>query len=91
MLFVAAVTEVDTYFHDHAALKVTPLTLLHLSRTPEVDVGGMGSMPLHFVAVQRMAAEGQPEKMASDMEVSMEKRCGAEFLHAEKVASVDIH
>jgi len=31
-----------------------------------------------------MAAEGQIDKMASDMEVQMEQRCVIEFLYAEK-------
>ena len=31
-----------------------------------------------------MAAEGQFDKMASDMEVWMKKRCATEHLHAEK-------
>lgn len=35
-----------------------------------------------------MAAEGQPDKMASDFEVHMKKRCGIEFFHAEKLHSL---
>ena len=38
-----------------------------------------------------MAAEGQSDKMASDMEVQMKQRCVAEFLHVEKMAPTDIH
>ncbi len=38
-----------------------------------------------------MAAEGQSDKMASDMEVDTEQRCVVEFLHAEKMAPTDIH
>ena len=38
-----------------------------------------------------MAAEGQSDKMASDMEVSVKERCGIEFLHLEKMAPTDIH
>ena len=38
-----------------------------------------------------MAAEGQSDWMASDMEVPMEQRCVIEFLHEEKMASIDIH
>jgi len=37
-----------------------------------------------------MAAEGQSDKMPSDMEVQMKQMCGTE-LHAEKVAHVDVH
>jgi len=38
-----------------------------------------------------MTAEGQSEKMASDMEVRMKQRCVIEFLHAEKIAPSDIY
>jgi len=37
-----------------------------------------------------MAAEGQSDKMVSDMEVCMKQRCVIEFLHAEKIAPTDI-
>ena len=38
-----------------------------------------------------MAAEGQSDKMASDMEVCTEQRCGTEFLHVDKMALTGIH
>jgi len=38
-----------------------------------------------------MTAEGQSDKMASDMEVRMKQRYVTEFLHAEKIAPNDIH
>ena len=38
-----------------------------------------------------MAAEGQSDTMASDMEVCMAQRCGTEFLLAEKMPLIDIH
>jgi len=38
-----------------------------------------------------MAAEGQSDKIACDMEVQMKQRCGIEFLHMEKTAPTDIH
>ena len=38
-----------------------------------------------------MTAEGQSDKMASDIEVRMKQRCVTEFLHAEKIAPNDIH
>jgi len=38
-----------------------------------------------------MAAEEQSDPMASDVEVCMKKRCVTEFLHAEKLAPLDIH
>ena len=44
--------------------------------TSEVDVGGMAvelnlpnNFPLHVVAVWQMAAEGQSDRIASDMEM----------------------
>ena len=39
--------------------------------------------------MQQMAAEGQPEKMTSDMEVHMKERCAIEFLYVEKIAPTD--
>jgi len=48
-------------------------------------------IPLHFVTMTQMAAEGQSNKMASDMEVHMKQRCGLEFLHVEIIARMDIH
>jgi len=38
-----------------------------------------------------MTAEGQTDKMASDMEVRMKQRCVIEFLHGEKITPNDIH
>ena len=38
-----------------------------------------------------MAAEGQSDKMASDMDTLMKQRCVIEFLHVEKIAPTDIH
>ena len=38
-----------------------------------------------------MAAEGQSDRMAPDMEVYMKQRCVTEFLHVEKIAPIDIH
>ena len=39
---------------------------------------------LNLVAVQQMMAEGQPDRMASNMEMHMKQRCVIEFLHAGK-------
>ena len=36
-------------------------------------------------------AEGQSDKTVSNAEVHMKQRCGTEFLHAEKIASINIH
>jgi len=37
-----------------------------------------------------MAAEGQSDRMVSDIKVCVNERCVTEFLHAEKVAPTDI-
>jgi hypothetical protein len=49
------------------------------------------NIPLNVVAVRQMAAEGQSDKMASDMDVLMNQRCVIKFLHAEKIAPNDFH
>ena len=36
-------------------------------------------------------AQGQSDKMASDMKVRMKQRCAIEFLHMENIAPIDIH
>ena len=41
--------------------------------------------------MRQMTAEGQSDKMVSDMKVRMKQRCVTEFLHAEKIAPNDIH
>ena len=38
-----------------------------------------------------MAADGQSDRMASDMEGGMQQRCVAKFLRVEKIAPTDIH
>jgi len=64
----------------------------------EADVGGMAvesessiSIPLHFVAVEQMAAEGQSDRLVSDVEAHMEQRRVPQFLHVEKMAPIGIH
>ena len=39
----------------------------------------------------QMAAEGQSDKMVSDMKVLMKQRGGTEFLHVEMMTPTDIH
>jgi hypothetical protein len=56
-----------------------------------VQVETSANILLSFVAVRRMAAEGQFDKMVSDMEVYMKQRCVTELLHAENIAPKDIH
>jgi len=70
-----------------AAPKVMPPIILCQPTTSEVDVGLIAVevepshyIPLHVVAVQQMAAEGQSDKMITEMEVHMKQRCGTEFL-----------
>ena len=41
--------------------------------------------------MQLMAAEGHSDKMVSDMEVRMKKRCGIESFHVDYNAPIDIH
>jgi len=38
-----------------------------------------------------MAAEGQSDRMVSDMEVHVKQRGGIEFLYGEKMLPTDIH
>ena len=64
----------------------------------EVDVGGMAvevnlpdTIPLHVVAMWQMAADEQSDTMADDRKVCVKQRCVIEFLHAEKMAPIDIH
>ena len=44
----------------------------------------------HFIALPQMAAEGQSDTMASDMEEQAKERCVVE-LYAEETAPFDIH
>ena len=49
---------------------------------------------LSFAAVRQMEAEGQSDRMVSDMEMLMKQRCLVEFFHEEKIektALTDIH
>ena len=48
------------------------------------------SITLPFCAIQ-VAAEGQSDTMASNMEVQMKQRCVIEVLNVEKMAPIDIH
>lgn len=38
-----------------------------------------------------MAAEGESDKMPSDTEVHVKRKCGNGFLHTEKMSAIDIH
>jgi hypothetical protein len=75
-----------------------PHILLCWKTTLEEDVGGMTvevepscQQFVSFVAVRQIAAEEQSDRMASDMEVHTKQRCVIDFLHADKIAPVDIH
>jgi len=46
---------------------------------------------LHFVVVRQVAAEGQSDKMASDVEEQVKQMCVFEFLRMEKLVPTDIH
>ena len=65
-----------------AAPKVMLPILLSQPTTSEVDVGGMAAevepslqYPITFCCMQQMGAEGQSDKMVSDMEKQMKQRC----------------
>ena len=51
----------------------------------------LANIPLPFVAVQQMAAEGQSDKMVSDMELSLKQREVTEFLYEKRMTLIDIH
>ena len=58
-----------------------------------VDKSAPTNIPLHFVPVWQMAAEGQSDRMTTDMEswpLHMKKKCVAEFLHVGIIAPTDI-
>ena len=73
--------------------KLMPSFLLCWPMMSEAYLGGMAvgtlptNVPLHFIAVRQMAVEGQSDQMVSDMEMCMQKKCGIEFLQAEKNAT----
>jgi len=69
-----------------------------LPTVSESDVGGMAAEvePSHQYSItccchttdsSRRAADN----MATNVEVCMKQSCGTEFLHAEKIALIDIH
>jgi len=41
-------------------------------------------IPLHFVAMQQITAEGQSDKITSNMELHMKQRCGVESMQIQK-------
>ena len=41
--------------------------------------------------MRQVAAEGQSDRMAFEVEVRMEQECGTEFLCTEKIAPTNIH
>lgn len=49
------------------------------------------SILLPSVDVRQIAAEGNSDKMTSDIDEHMKQKYGIEFLHAEKTAPTDIH
>jgi len=64
----------------------------------ETGVGGVAvevershQYSVTFCCVQQITAEGQPDRMASDMEVHMKKKRVIEFFHMENMAHTDIH
>jgi transposase len=49
------------------------------------------NIPLNFVPVRQMTADGQSDKITSAMEVRMKQICVIEVLHAGNIAPNDIH
>ena len=41
--------------------------------------------------MQQVTEERQSDKIAFDMDVHMKQKCVTEFLHMEKIVSIDIH
>ena len=75
-----------------------PPILLYWATVPDVDGGGMAvevkpSCQYYMLLLCdiRQQRKGQSNKMASDMGVCMNQKCGTEFLHAEKMAPISIH
>jgi len=46
------------------------------------------NIPLLFVAMRQMTAEGQSDRKASHMKVLMKQRCVTELLHREKMMQI---
>ena len=44
-----------------------------------------------IIAVQQLAAEGQTDRMVSDMEMHMKYKCVIEFRHVKNIASIYTH
>ena len=64
----------------------------------ETHVGGMAVevepsywYPIPFCFSVETAAEGQSDRMVSEMEVCVKQRYVTEFLHADKKSPIDIH
>ena len=49
-----------------------------------VEAESSHHIPLHFVAIWQMAAEGHSDRMASDMEVHRNQRWDIKLIHEEK-------
>lgn len=45
----------------------------------------------YYITICDCVTEGQPDKMAFDMEVSMKQRCVTDFLPAERMAQTNNH
>jgi len=76
-----------------AALKIMPPNLLSWPTTSEVGVGAVAveaEPSRQYDTVRQMAAEGQSDKMESDMKVWMKQTWVTEFLHTELMAPTDI-
>ena len=61
------------------------------SETGSVEAEPSCQYSITFSCMQQIVAEGQSDRMASDMEARMKQRCVSEFLQAEKIAPANVH
>ena len=79
------------------APKVMPPILLCCPMMSEADGGGIAVEPsqkysiIFCYCVSDGSREGQSDRMESGIEVQMNQRCVTEFLHAEKMAPINIY
>ena len=71
-------------------LSQTMMTEAGVGRTA-VEIEPARQYSVIFSCCLRDGSRGQYDKMISDMEVYIKQRCVIEFLHAEKMAPIDIH
>ena len=96
-LYRELIEMVDKWYYSRAAPKVMPPVLWWWPAVSEENVDDMAvetelsQQYSYFVDMWQMAAEGQSDRMASDMEVHVKQKCVVEFRHLEKIVPIDIH